>query len=633
MINSEAVTIDNIKYISDEYIPTSTNNIGNFLDICKKIKDIDKLPIKDLNVQFSSDIWDLSPLITDKYQSTLTDNFIFSNIPVCFKDTIKFFIYYQVTRNKRKKLQTLHGDLIELRPFLRFLSDEYISSFDNIDSKIIFKYLNKNKDENKALSTIVGYASVIKNFLIIYDANLSNNNKDFSIIIKNLKSYISKNGVRIKNDKSRKTPNIPQKYFNELLSILIEIMDSENEDIDKRATACCIVIMSQTGLRLSQVLSLEANSVTPLSILDNTKTAYFLEFVEIKRKNGNNLYTREKTILNDLGHKAYKILLELYKERRKDTKSDYLYIPHGIRRFPCSDDTFNSRAKDIYFEYADKLGTLNTFEKYPELSYVRMGDYRESKRGTSYLADKYNDNDIISYPVAHQYRVHLCTELYLKNVPLQIIRHYMNHLSDDMPMYYVRTPEYTEKEDSYANAVLTTIVKDDIKPLGTGTDSLITKIDDFIKKGNFNISKDIDTVISELKRRIPIKEKFGGICIKSGPRRDCSKDAQTDEFYCAYNVCPNHFHLYSMADITYNRCKMMVRTVKHNKDNGFIRQSQKEQNKLNHVVKHSFLPELNQLKEVIDKKGLDWVKENNPNLEYIIDNYNDIVKEANEWIA
>ena len=131
---------------------------------------------------------------------------------------------------------------------------------------------------------------------------------------------------------------------------------------------------------------------------------------------------------------------------------------------------------------------------------------------------------------------------------------------------------------------------------------------------------------------MPIKEKYGGICIKSGPKRDCSKDAKTDEFYCSYNVCPNHFHLYTMADITYNKCKTILKTIKHNKDNGFIRQSEKEQNKLNHVVKSHLLPELKQLKEEVMKKGEVWIKEKYPQITSIIDNYDAILKEVDSWI-
>ena len=87
-----------------------------------------------------------------------------------------------------------------------------------------------------------------------------------------------------------------------------------------------------------------------------------------------------------------------------------------------------------------------------------------------------------------------------------------------------------------------------------------------------------------------------------------------------------------MADISYTRCKTLYKTMEHNKTQGFIRQSQKEKNKLVYVTENSLKPELEQLKDKINDKGSDWIKNKYPALIPIIDNLDTITKEVESWM-
>jgi integrase len=629
--NSEAFITDTVEYISEEFVPDSIENIGNFKDICERIKEIDVLPIKNLNIQFSSDLWDFPSMIRDEYQSRKQLRFNFSNVHHKYKDLIKFYIYDTVTRGKMR-IQTATGYLKHIRIFVNYLGDNYIFSLEIIDISVIKNFLKYLKDLGRAESTISGYITSIKDLFQFYGRRMTN--KNLSDIFKELNSYLSTLNYGVKTSEEDRTPDIPNSYFNIFLSEAIKIMDSEVLNINQRGYACMIVLLSQTGLRVSQVTCLKANAIRKISILDNTKIAYFMEFIVPKRRSGNNSYHKSETILNDLGYRAYTTLVDIYKDHRAKLNTDYLFCPTTITKAPISDNAFSKNFVDFCFENGRKLGCVNVSDKYPELSSYTVKEYRRlNPKKRKSIFEGYKDGDTISYPTTHQFRVHLCTELYFKNIPLSIIQHYMSHLSEEMADYYVRRPEYSAKEEEYANSVLKVIVEEGVTPLGANSNALISKIDEFIEKGEFNVSRDIDTIISQLKRRMPIKEKLGGICIKSGPKRDCSKDAMTDEFYCAYGVCPNHFHLYTMADITYTRCKAILKTMEHNKSNGFTRQSQKEKNKLIHVTKHSFLPELEQLNNELTNRGSEWIKENHPNLKYIVDNYDLVIKEANSWIS
>ena len=117
-----------------------------------------------------------------------------------------------------------------------------------------------------------------------------------------------------------------------------------------------------------------------------------------------------------------------------------------------------------------------------------------------------------------------------------------------------------------------------------------------------------------------------------GGKRECALDAETDEFYCAYGVCPNNFHLFYMADVSYERYLTLKNTYTYNKNNGFLRQSEKEKFKLINTVQDILIPELDEVKKEVDKKGKVAVEEKYPKLRYIIENFDSIYEEAIGWM-
>lgn len=402
----------------------------------------------------------------------------------------------------------------------------------------------------------------MKHFFDFYKLKFSN--KDISCIYKEFDTFrATLKSIKDLKDED-KTQDIPKEYFNRYLATAVKVMNSNDADINDRGIACLMVLLSQTGLREGQLRTLKINALREISILDGEKTAFFMKFVISKRKDS----PVGETFLNPLAYRAYTTLVDIFKEHRKKIKSDFLYTPTTLKEGPITPNTLSKHMIKFCLLHAEEIGCINVSDKYPELQTLKCDSNNNGakQRVLKLFIKEHNKyhNDVISFPNCHQFRVHLCTELYFAGVNLEVIQHYMSHLSKDMTDYYIRHPEYSAKEEEFATSVLKTIIEEGTKPLGVQSDALISKIDEFIEKGSFNIEKDIDSIISGLKRRMPIKEKLGGICIKSGPKRDCSKDAMTDEFYCAYGVCANHFHLYTMANITYTRCKAIVKTMEHN---------------------------------------------------------------------
>ena len=174
------------------------------------------------------------------------------------------------------------------------------------------------------------------------------------------------------------------------------------------------------------------------------------------------------------------------------------------------------------------------------------------------------------------------------------------------------------------------LVSGEIVPLG-GTPGLMDKINKFIEDGHYNIYTDMDAICESLAKKIPIRQKTGGVCIKASMMRECSKDAPTNEFYCAYGVCPNIYHFFYMADISYRQCKELTETIAINKKNGFIKQVQKETGMRQKIAVNRLIPQMNELRRMVDTKGLEYVLQNYPDLKDIVENYDEIYKEAVEW--
>lgn len=618
-----------IEYTDEKFIPKEANNVKEFLRICEDIKTLDKIPLKKLQVTFSDDDWDLSALTKHDIEAQQTNVFKFSDVPNNFKDELKFYVYWRIINKKPKdKMNSIHTSFKCVRMFLKYLNSKYITSLDVIDFGIISDYINYLKvDRNNGYSTIQQHIRNAGKFILFYSSNMTNT--DMSNILKQIDKELSKLlSLALNSVEENKFNNIPDAYFDKLLSKLISSMRDESLNIKTRGYSALIILMSQTGLRISQILSLKVNATSDTHISHLENASYFLEYTIVKK----DVYEQGFTVVNQLGYAAYTFLEKTFENNRKKKKTDYLFCPPYTKDIPVSQSAFSSNLIRLIVEFGDDLGAVNAEDDYPELNTISISEIKKRYNHSTKIYSGYSDDDIISFPTSHQFRVHLCTFLYHKGVPLMYIQKYMNHLSEEMTDYYVRGKDSTKQDSEFADKVLEVIIGEDIKPLGSGSDDLMFKINEFIKNGKFKVVEDLDKVISIIKGIVPIRQKTGGMCIKSAKDRECKLDGQSDAIYCAYGVCPNHFHLYIMADITYNECKNLIKVIEYNKSSGYLKQANKELNKLQSAINKSLKPEIEQLEDAITKKSVDWVKEKHKNLIPIIDRLDEIKKEMDEWI-
>lgn len=86
-----------------------------------------------------------------------------------------------------------------------------------------------------------------------------------------------------------------------------------------------------------------------------------------------------------------------------------------------------------------------------------------------------------------------------------------------------------------------------------------------------------------------------------------------------------------MADVSYRQAKELCETITINKERGHMRQVQKELNMLYTITKNKLIPELDELKNMINKKDINSILMEYPDLKEIVENYDSIYEEALKW--
>ena len=606
-----------LEFIYPESYEPSNPNTNTFIDTIKKIN---KIPFSKGEYYYSDDFWDFSKYTT----LNITKKTLKFNFNLCcetFKDDLKNYVLLQILENSNK-IQTTHKEFRVLYNFFNHAESKGFYHIKDITDKEIQSFLDIYS--YNSIPTQRFQRSTMKKFYSYYAANFED-----LITPTKLKLFEHESArVYYTHKENNKIPDIPKEYFDKFLAACIKIANDETDTKLHRAIACMYIIISQTGLRVGECLGLEIDSLETVSIFNGEK-AYYIKYKTWKSGVGNNTCTIQRTYVNELTKKAYDTLIELYKDDRKKNGLSYLYLGSTVtinkNAYPIDPNSFG-KAQATFCGYLNKYFEIINIDDslYPGITRKKISSLDSITR-------HYPNAKTIAMPKNHQFRVHVCTELYKKGVPLKYIQKFMAHLSNEMEGYYVRPTKKNPQEDmDFTLDTLKKIVTGETKLLG-GNASLIEKINQFIKENNYNVSTDLNEICKKLAAKIPIRQKTGGVCIKSSILRECSKDAKTNEFYCSYGVCPNIFHFYYMANISYRQTKELVETIKINKERGLMRQVQKENHMLQTIIKQKLLPELDELKNMVNKKGIEAILLEYPDLQFIIENLKDIYMEVDIW--
>ncbi|EJT5930518.1 tyrosine-type recombinase/integrase [Clostridium perfringens] len=586
-----------------------------YLDAFKNV--VDKIPTKDLKISFNDDTWNFNSYFENINDPSL--RLIFSDIPEEIKDYCKFFILHTIMN--KTKIPTAYRRYANAKSVILSIINNtshksiFVITTDDIKNEVINR--NNSHSYNHSL-----YESVYQLYYFLI------NNYKFELPIE--LETIKKLGIKEKSlakieEENNKIPNIPSEYYNKILKTAINIMKDTSVKYNTRATACMLIILSQTGLRSSDLLALKTTQLFSKQLVKSNTVAHYIHYTAKKpSKNYNNMLEFD-IFSNALCTEAFETLKQLRNNCIFSKDNDFLYILDKTRNskneFPVSRSRFIKEYKKFMTEFLP-IDCLIEWEGIkPSLYPIKNNITKSTQKENIYV------------PESRQYRVHLCTELYEKGVPLVYIQKYMSHLSEYMMGYYVRPKDTYQENIAYSEKVIREIVKDNVTPLGGSFlgEDIKKNIQDFIKNNNFNVETDIDAIMKAIGDKVIIRGKTGGVCIKTS-LMPCSKDARTNELLCSYNLCPNLFHFYYMIDISYLNFKTLQDTYNSSKSKGNTRASQKELNKLKDLLRRRLIPELDELEKEINIKGIDAIIEQHPSLVDIIENKEDIRKEIEVWM-
>lgn len=630
MATSNAIYITELQttYTLPEKVTLYSNHTESYIDT---LMALNKLPFNGLDIYYADNIWDFSTAIKlNITKSKLKFNFGLMNNSV-FTNDMKNYILLTLLENKIK-IQSIHSRYLAIKDFFLFAENNYhVYHVEDITVPIVKAFLQKIRDEG-SITKLRKVKTGLRAFYMQYSANF----KD--ITSKGLLALFEQDDAKVFKayQYSKRSKPIPKEYFNKMLSACITVMNDENQTLSNRGAACVYIILSQTGLRIGEVLGLRTNCLRTTTIFNGEKAHYF-EYSTWKREEGNNTSTSALTYVNELTYEAYNILIQIYAERRQKFDLDYLYMGGknpSKKSFPFNSETFK-RTAFRFFIKLDNMGLLETVnlapDKYPTLHVFNPGVPNMVRNGKTEpgktLSEKVNT---VTFPDSQQFRFHCCSVLADKGVPLEYIQRFMSHLTSDMVRYHMLPQSSPQEDMEFSLKTLREVASGKTKILGDNK-GLSESIKKFIEENNFKVATDLEEICETLAKKLPIRQKTGGVCIKSSQLRECSMDAKTNEFYCAYGVCPNIVHFYYMADVTYRQCKELQETININKERGHMRQVEKETNMLYTITKKRLIPELEDLKAVIKRDGFESVYEIHPEVQPIVENMDTIEKEAITW--
>lgn len=578
---------------------------NKYLEAFKNV--LEYVPDSEGLISFQEDVWDFNPYFKDINSVSYKINF--KNATKDYKDFLKFFVIYKITR--KAKISTIE---LRIQNFISIISaikkNNKSKSFSLISTNDII-----NEIENRDLSSSTKHSLYVASYTI-YDFILKNYDVSLSVNVKELQKHSVKEKALSKQE-NNKLPNIPEDYYNLILNKAIEILNDESAEFNQRMTAGLIIIETQTGLRTQDLLGLKKDALSEKQLPVSKVTCHYLHFQTRKPSKAHSDMLEFDIYASQLCADAFNKMKELRSEC-KFSEEPYLYVLNeklnSNNIFPIATGRLNNEYKKFF---------------YTELKSECDKSWKGIKP-TVYFTSSH-ERLKLSIPTIPQYRVHLATALYNNGVSLTYIQKYLGHLSEYMMGYYVRPKNPGHENAEFAERMVVKIAGDDMTPLGRMGEDIKDNLKKFIAKGHYNVKTDTSKILNDLGEKLVIREKGPGLCCIKTSIIPCKYDARTDKMLCAFGMCPNIFHFYDMINVTYMQFQELQNTYQQNKDNGFQRAAEKELNKLKSFCEGRLVPELNELEKVVNKMGLDEFTKKHPDLQYYARNVSNIRKEIQIW--
>ena len=448
-------------------------NLALQLQVIEPDTDLNSIMIGSSN--YYDDVWDLRPFITAKSTMESHKYIRFEYIAdVDMKETVKQYAYYKLGKMKP---QTVRGYINGSLPmFIEYCSLNGIHSFTDVTFE---DYLNFNlwMKNDKKVAQQTGFKSchVVEEIIRIGQI------KRWNVPAFHLPKTETANQLwnTKKSMKTNKTKPIPEDVFDK---ILYHAIHDEKDVLTKSG----IIIQSQTGLRISEVLSIQEGCVK------RTSDGYdYMEVTLGKTEKGEPII--HKVFINELVKNTIKELSDFTEPLRKESglKELFLVKNHGIRVLKVSQWNTNRLTH-----------------------FIERWDIRDNKGEL--------------YPLtSHQFRATFVRELIKRKVPIAMIMKQYSHVSIEMTAHYLTLQEEEVKE-IYSDMILSP----ESKIAGLRAKEIKGKLDDLF---HGKTEDEIDDVITDLAKTMSFNPLPTGVCLYDFRRGNC-----TDGDGCFFYNCPNY---------------------------------------------------------------------------------------------
>ena len=504
-------------------------NLALQLQVIEPNTDLSNIMIG--NSRYSDDVWDLRPFITAKTTNESHKYIRFEYISDAdMKETVKQYAYYKLGKTKPQTVRDYIN--AKLPMFIEYCSINGIHSFADITLE---DYLNFNlwmKDEKKVAQQ-TGFVSchVIEEIIRIGQI------KEWNVPQFHLPKTETANQLwnTKKSMKTNKTKPIPEDVFDK---ILYHAVHDEKDALTKAG----IIIQSQTGLRINEVLSIQEGCVK------RTSDGYdYMEVTLGKTEKGEPII--QKVFINNLVKDAIAELSEYTAELRKES---------GLKELFLCKNRNKGNLIDVY--NSDRFG----LRKYN--AFIKKYDIRDNRGELYQLA-------------SHQFRTTFVRELIKRKVPIAMIMKQYSHVSIEMTAHYLTLQEEEVKE-IYSDMILSP----ESRIAGLRAKEIKGKLDDLF---HGKTEDEIDDVITGLAKTMSFNPLPTGVCLYDFRRGNC-----TDGDGCFFYNCPNYITEVQFYPILKDELDLLEKEMARLKELGHEREWQKQ------YIKYKYLKPLVESLEV-----------------------------------
>ena len=482
------------------------------------------------NSKFTDDVWDLSPFITAKTTKDSHKKINFDFIKnEDMKLTVKLYAYYRL--GKVKPQTALHDINSKLPIFIEYCDLNNINSFNEVTKEVFLNYSLWLKEE-KGISA--GYAKCKTIEEIIKIGQIKGWNVPKTNIFVDFTSFDLWDTKKAL--KENRTKPIPEDIFDKILQCALK----EKNILTKAG----IIIQSQTGLRINEVLSIRQGCV------HTTNDGY--DYMEVSlRKTEKGEPINHKVFINELVKNVVAELEEYTKDLREKSGLKELFL----------------------YSWRNKAIVLNP-SKWGEnrlTTFIKTWDIRDNKGNL--------------YPLkSHQFRATFVRELIKQKVPIAHIMKQFAHVSIEMTSHYLTLKEEEVKE-IYSDMIL----GKDSKIAGLRAKEIKTKLDEQFRG---KTEQEIDDIVSNLSKSMSFNPLPTGVCLYDFRRGNCS-----DGDGCFFYNCPNYVTEVKFYPVLKQELDLMEKEMERYKELGQQRSWERQ------YVKYKYLkPLVDSLEEQINEE-------------------------------